>query len=187
MQAIPVALAINNTRASIPNIIITNSGSQRFDVYAGPFTKNDLLTATPFTDSFKFIPNVTFSVANQVLSSLNNAGANVRRVLQEVLQKRENKLYARGYVDKVYRRWLEEMDRRNKFEWHAATNLSLGYVTTDVRCTFFLRISFPLTGAFTSLVQELATMCLIYPFRSFLFPISSVLYPLMCRMTLRLT
>ena len=37
----PVALAINNTRASIPNIMITNSGSQRFDVYAGPFTKND--------------------------------------------------------------------------------------------------------------------------------------------------
>ena len=132
MQAIPFALAINNTRASIPNIIITNSGSQRFDVYAGPFTKNDLLTATPFTDSFKFIPNVTFSVANQVLSSLNDAGANERRALQEVLLERENKLHD---VDKVDRRWLEEMDnKRNQVEWHAATNLTLGYVTTDVRC-----------------------------------------------------
>lgn len=134
LQAIPYALAINNTRASIPNIIITNSGSQRFDVYAGPFTKNDLLTATPFTDSFKFIPNVAFSVANQVLSSLNNAGANERRALQGVLQERENELYARGYVDNVYRRWLEEMDERSQIELGAATNLTSGYVTTDVRC-----------------------------------------------------
>ena len=132
MQAVPFALAINNTRSSIPNIIITNSGSQRFDVYAGPFTKNDLLTATPFTNSFQFIPNVTFSVANQVLSSLNNAGANERRNFQE---EKENTLHD---VDMVYRRWLEEMDRRKQIEWYAAnTNLTLGYVTTDVRCTFF--------------------------------------------------
>ena len=136
MEAIPFALAINNTRASIPNIIITNSGSQRFDVYAGPFSKNDLLTASPFRDSFKFIPNVTFSVANQVLSSLNNAGENERHALQEVLQERENELHARGYVDMVYRKWLEEMDGRNQIEYRAAMNLTWGYVTTDVRCTF---------------------------------------------------
>ncbi|KAG6805252.1 hypothetical protein H0H93_005227, partial [Arthromyces matolae] len=34
-DALPVALTVNNTRASIPNLIITNSGSQRFDIYAG--------------------------------------------------------------------------------------------------------------------------------------------------------
>ena len=137
MQAIPFALAINNTRASIPNIIITNSGSQRFDVYAGAFTKNDLLTATPFTNSFKFIPDVAYSVANQVLSSLNDAGANKRRAIHEELQEGENNLHD---VDKVYRRWLEEMDKSNQMEWSAATNLTLGYVTTDVRCVaiFFL-------------------------------------------------
>ena len=138
MQAIPFALAINNTRASIPNIIITNSGSQRFDVFAGPFTKNDLLTATPFTDSFKFIPNVSFSVAERVLSSLNEAGANERRALQEILQEGENEFHARIYVDNVYRRWLEDMDsRRNQI---AATNLTLGYVTTDVRWYLSLNI-----------------------------------------------
>ncbi|KAF8806633.1 hypothetical protein BYT27DRAFT_7191187 [Phlegmacium glaucopus] len=129
-DAVPVALAINNTRASIPNIIITNSGSQRFDVYSGPFTKNDQLTASPFADSFLFISNVTFSVANMVLPTLNQAGANERRAL-EILEEREKELYARGYVDKVYRRWLEEMDRRNEIERRAAMNLTLGYVTTD--------------------------------------------------------
>ena len=128
MQAIPFALAINNTRGTIPNIIITTSGGLRFDVYAGPFTKNDQLTASPFTDSFLFIPNVTFSVANQVLPALNNAGANERRALED----RKHELYARGYVENVYRAWLEDMDRRNGIERRAATNLTLGYVTTDV-------------------------------------------------------
>jgi hypothetical protein len=82
-----------------------------------------------------FIPNITFSVANQVLPALNNEGANERRAL-DVLEEREHELYARGYVDTVYRSWLEEMDKRNGngIERHAAANLSLGYVTTDVRC-----------------------------------------------------
>ena len=58
----PVALSINNTRANIPNIMITNSGSQRFDLYGGPFTKNDQLTASPFADAFLFIPTITTHV-----------------------------------------------------------------------------------------------------------------------------
>ncbi|KAF9012621.1 Metallo-dependent phosphatase-like protein [Cyathus striatus] len=116
-NATPTALAINNTRASIPNIIIANSGSQRFDIYSGPFTKNDQLTASPFTDAF-FLP------------ALNNAGADERRSL-DALEERERELYSRGYVGKRYREWLREMDRRASFERRAAKNLTLGYVTSD--------------------------------------------------------
>ncbi|KAG1831271.1 hypothetical protein EV424DRAFT_1372569 [Suillus variegatus] len=50
-DAVPYPLSINNTRDSIPAIYITNSGSQRFNVFQGPFTKNDQLTASPFTYS----------------------------------------------------------------------------------------------------------------------------------------
>lgn len=129
-QAAPVALAINNTRASIPNIMITNSGSQRFDIYAGSFTKNDQLTSSPFADSFLFIPNVPFSVANQVLPTLNHVGATQRRAMMEA---REHELYGRGYVDTIYSKWLEEMDKMNDgIARRAAQNLTLGYVTTDV-------------------------------------------------------
>lgn len=62
---------MNNTRADIPRIVIANSGGLRFDIYSGTFTKNDQLTASPFTDGFLFIPNVTFGVASQVLPVLN--------------------------------------------------------------------------------------------------------------------
>ena len=117
----------------------------RFDVFAGPFTKNDQLTAYPFADRFLFIPNVPSSDANQVLPALNHEGADGIRALdsevqvQFILEEREHELYARGYVDAVYRRWLEDMNRKNEIDRHAAaTNLTLGYVTTDVCPTFFL-------------------------------------------------
>ena len=129
----PVALTINNTRANIPNVMITNSGSQRFDLYAGPFTKNDQLTASPFADSFLFIPNIPAGVANLVLPALNNAGAdNKKRALEALLEERERELYKKGYVDMIYKKWLEEMDKRHGLERRSAKNLTLGYVTKDV-------------------------------------------------------
>ncbi|KAH8096802.1 Metallo-dependent phosphatase-like protein [Cristinia sonorae] len=131
-EAMPTALSINNTRANIPNIMITNSGSQRFDVYSGPFTKNDQLTASPFADAFLYIPNIPAKTAKQVLPALNNAGAeNRKRSVEEALKKREREAYELGYVDMVYRKWLEEMDRRDGVERRAARNLTLGYVTKD--------------------------------------------------------
>ncbi|KAI0645155.1 Metallo-dependent phosphatase-like protein [Trametes meyenii] len=127
-DAMPYALTLDNPRAGVPSIMITNSGSQRFDVYAGPFSKNDQLTASPFADAFLYIPDVPFAVARQVLPTLNNAGANERRALED----RERALYARGEVDARYLRWLEDMDRRsNGPERRAAQNATLGYVTHD--------------------------------------------------------
>jgi hypothetical protein len=111
--------------------MITNSGSQRFDLYSGPFTKNDQFTVSPFTDAFLFIPNVTLSIAKQVLPALNGVPEASRRSLSQ-LKEREEILYGRGYVDKRYMEWLEEMDRRGGVERRAAENLTLGYVTHDV-------------------------------------------------------
>lgn len=129
LQAVPVALAINNTRANIPNVMITNSGSQRFDVYAGPFTKNDQLTASPFNDAFLYIANITAGVANQVLPALNNAGANERK--RDVLEG-EAELYRRGFVDRRFRAWLRDMNiDASGLERRSAGNLTLGYVTKD--------------------------------------------------------
>ncbi|KAG6382133.1 Metallo-dependent phosphatase-like protein [Boletus reticuloceps] len=122
-EAAPVALAINNTRANVPNIIITNSGELRYNVFAGAFTKNDQLTAAPFTDSFYYIPNVTLSVANQVLPVL-NGGSNAKR--SEV----EKELWGRGWVESRYRNWLQDMQER-QIQMANATNLTLGYVTID--------------------------------------------------------
>lgn len=114
--------------------MITNSGSQRFDLYAGPFTKNDQLTASPFADQFLFIPSVPLGIAKQVLPSLNGEGASERR---QLLEEREKRAYGLGYVDRRYMEWLEDMDRRNEIDRRAAeANFTLGYVTTDVGSAF---------------------------------------------------
>ncbi|KZT22467.1 hypothetical protein NEOLEDRAFT_1137924 [Neolentinus lepideus HHB14362 ss-1] len=131
-KAAPVALTINNTRANIPNIMITNSGSQRFDIYSGPFTINDQLTASPFTDAFLYIPNVTYGVASQVLPALNGQGAEEKRGLR-ILDEREKEMYGRGDVEKVYRKWLAEMNEHAAREMRrrVEVNGTLGYVTKD--------------------------------------------------------
>ncbi|KAJ7921958.1 Metallo-dependent phosphatase-like protein [Mycena leptocephala] len=130
-EVMPVAPTVNNTRASIPNIMITNSGSLRFDIYAGPFTKNNQLTVLSYADPFLYIPNVPFSVANGVLPALNGAGMNHRKSDEAV----EAELWTRGYVGTRYREWMEDMARRNaevdgqaRF---ALAKLTPGYVTTD--------------------------------------------------------
>ncbi|KAG6859954.1 hypothetical protein C0995_001289, partial [Termitomyces sp. Mi166 len=127
LRVLPFALAVNNSRASIPNLIITNSGSQRFDLYSGPFTRNDRLTVSPFADQFLYIPDIKLYLANAVLASLNGAGAEKRSLVEE----REVIEYRLGYVDKRYKEWLQNMNKRDGVERRAAQNLTLGYVTTD--------------------------------------------------------
>ena len=132
----PTVLSLNNTRADIPRLVIVNSGVLRFDVFSGPFTKNDQLTASPFADAFLYIPGVPAGVANQVLRVLNKQGETKRST--DTLEERE--AYARGDIDMRFNRWLEEMDKRNfGLEKREAGNLTLGYVTTDVRDSYTFR------------------------------------------------
>lgn len=127
----PYALTINNTRVNVPNIILTNAGELRYDIFAGAFDKNDQLTALPFADSFLYIPNVTLAVAAQVLPGLNKDGENDRRALDFVALEREAERYARGDVSGRYNAWLAEMSGRRVMT-RDDENLTLGYVTTDV-------------------------------------------------------
>jgi len=126
-QVLPTALAVNNTRADVPNIIVANSGSQRFDLYAGTFTKNDQITVSPFTDAFQFLGNVSFAVASRVLDELNGSGLPSRKRSELAMEK----LYRKGDVSVRFQRWLQEQWERSVIEKRAAANLTLGYVTHD--------------------------------------------------------
>jgi len=119
------AIAINNTRASIPNLIIANSDSLRYNVFSGAFDKNDQITSSPFTDYFLYIPNIELNIANDVLSSL-NSDDDRRRSLRS-----DESLRRQEAMDKRYDQWLEEMAKRSGLEGRATTNLTLGYVTSD--------------------------------------------------------
>jgi hypothetical protein len=66
------ATVVNSARANIPRLIIANTGSIRFDLLKGPFTFDDAFIVSPFTDGFQYIPNVPYSIASKVLTTLNN-------------------------------------------------------------------------------------------------------------------
>jgi hypothetical protein len=138
-QAAPIALQTNRTGNSGPAIFMTNSGSLRFDIYSGPFTRNDQLTASPFTDSFRFISNITLSNAVAAFNALNNPGTSARRQETEELMARYYdaiKEYERGEVDGIYNSWLKRMDQKVDLQTRAMKNLTLGYVTQDVSFSF---------------------------------------------------
>ena len=133
--ATPAALAINNTRSSIPAYYIVNSGVLRFDMFKGTFEKNDELTASPFKDAFVYLPNVTFGTAKQIVPALNDESTSSKK--RGLRKKWIEELYARGEIEMRYNAWLEDMylrsgetelSRRDSTE-----NATIGYVTTDVR------------------------------------------------------
>ncbi|PGG98761.1 hypothetical protein GX51_06620 [Blastomyces parvus] len=65
------ATVVNASRADKPRLIITNTGSIRFDLLKGPFTLDDAYITSPFKNPFHFIPDVPYEQAKQVLDILN--------------------------------------------------------------------------------------------------------------------
>lgn len=63
---------VNETRAHIPRLILVNTGSIRFDLVQGPFTKDDSYIVSPFRDSFQFLPEIPYKEASQIRGILDS-------------------------------------------------------------------------------------------------------------------
>ena len=59
------------SRGDTPRMLITNTGAIRFDIFKGPFTVDTTYTVSPFTNGFRYIKDVPFSVAKRLLQILN--------------------------------------------------------------------------------------------------------------------
>lgn len=55
-------------------LLITNTGAIRFDIFKGAFTKDTKFLVSPFTSAFRYIPDVPYKAASQVIKLLNNEG-----------------------------------------------------------------------------------------------------------------
>lgn len=137
VQVLPTAVALANpNRTSIPNIILANSGSQRFDLLKGPFTKNDQFIVSPFDDKFLYF-TAPFSIAKQILTELNKGPA-AKRSLHHV----ERDPYARVGPTR-FDQWKREQWERaveDRAELDRRADLTLGYVTKDVSRRVYLCI-----------------------------------------------
>lgn len=67
-------VAINLKRKDIPRLVIFNTGGMRFDIFKGTFTRDSTYIVSPFVSTLKYIKDVPFKAASQVLPLLNNGG-----------------------------------------------------------------------------------------------------------------
>ncbi|CBQ68022.1 conserved hypothetical protein [Sporisorium reilianum SRZ2] len=91
------------------SLVLINSGSQRFDVYSGPFTRNDQYIVSPFKDRFLYMADVPWGVARQLLGGLLTfkRGA-VVEVMQGGTQYSDGDAllrYGSGFMEDIFVRW----------------------------------------------------------------------------------
>ncbi|PKI84737.1 hypothetical protein MVES1_001224 [Malassezia vespertilionis] len=96
---------VNPRHADTPTLLLINSGSQRFDVLAGPFTKNDQYVVSPFRDNFLYVEKVPWRLAQNLVHGLNRRGALVNGL-------HNAQHAAQGDADSIFRRYL-------KAQWQA--------------------------------------------------------------------
>ncbi|KAH6683673.1 ser/Thr protein phosphatase family [Plectosphaerella plurivora] len=65
---------VRKDRADKARLAIANTGTIRFDIFKGPFTKDSTYTVLPFTSKFRFVPDVPYKVAKKVIQILNHGG-----------------------------------------------------------------------------------------------------------------
>jgi hypothetical protein len=64
-------------------LVLTNTGGVRFDIFAGPFTRDTEFLVSPFTSTFRAIADVPQKVAGRVLQLLNSEGPIMTDVARE--------------------------------------------------------------------------------------------------------
>ncbi|CCO29084.1 putative protein PB2B2,06c [Rhizoctonia solani AG-1 IB] len=124
-QVLPAALAAANPeRARLPHTTVIDTGNQRFDVYAGPFTRNDQYTVSPYSNVIVYM-SVPAGIAKQILGKLNAPATTVAKRSEEDLE-----AYAQGEIAPWFRKWKREQYDVH-YEMRRDQGLTLGYVTAD--------------------------------------------------------
>lgn len=62
------AVVVNQSRAEKPRIILSNTALARFDLHKGPFTRDDVYITVPFINTFRYLPDVPFTAAKQLIA-----------------------------------------------------------------------------------------------------------------------
>lgn len=78
MTAAASEIIVNPNRTDKARMIFANTGGIRFDMHKGPFTYDDNFIVSPFRNVFRYIPDVPFADASNLIHQLNSGGADKR-------------------------------------------------------------------------------------------------------------
>ncbi|KAM0263875.1 hypothetical protein ACHAQJ_000910 [Trichoderma viride] len=65
-------IVANKDRQDKPRLAVVNTGGIRFDIFKGPFTRDDTFTVSPFDSGFRYVPDVPYEIAQKVIGILNS-------------------------------------------------------------------------------------------------------------------
>ncbi|KAI5475343.1 5'-Nucleotidase/apyrase family protein [Pseudohyphozyma bogoriensis] len=122
-------LLIDRPDRPYPRVTILNSGSIRFDIFKGPFTRNDQWIILPFTNNFEYIRGVPSRVAKKLLPYLNLVGEH--GVLPSTLLQSPSALSAS--IEHIYRKHERESYEAfvSSVSQEEGEKRTVGYVTVD--------------------------------------------------------
>ncbi|XHG06355.1 hypothetical protein AWENTII_009559 [Aspergillus wentii] len=69
-QVIPESLK-DESRGGKPALAVVNTGAMRFDIFKGPFTQDTTFIVSPFTSGFRYLKDVPYGKAKQIVEILN--------------------------------------------------------------------------------------------------------------------
>ncbi|GKZ26751.1 hypothetical protein AbraIFM66951_004809 [Aspergillus brasiliensis] len=69
-EVLPVSVR-DDSRAGNPAVVIVNTGAIRFDIFKGPFTKDNTYIVSPFTSGFRYVKDIPYSRACYIADVLN--------------------------------------------------------------------------------------------------------------------
>lgn len=67
-------MVVDKKRSDKPRIVMANTGTMRFDVFKGAFTRDTTFIIQPFTNGFRYLKDVPFGQADRLLEVLNKGG-----------------------------------------------------------------------------------------------------------------
>ncbi|ODQ79366.1 hypothetical protein BABINDRAFT_8310 [Babjeviella inositovora NRRL Y-12698] len=123
--------------ASHSRIIIINTGSVRYDLYKGPYTKDTNFIVSPFKNNWNYIPQVPRSLALKIEEKLNNQSYILSRatakevdLLRLLPPHKSSRLMKEGANGRITPDGLNDITEQ-QYLAIAHQKLSKGYVTHD--------------------------------------------------------
>ncbi|CAO2647779.1 Nn.00g087010.m01.CDS01 [Neocucurbitaria sp. VM-36] len=83
-------------------LVITNTGAIRFDIFKGTFTKDTKFLVSPFTSGIRYVKDVPYKAASQVVKLLNNEGPIMLEMMQNKAFLQPPEIFATRYRPQIF-------------------------------------------------------------------------------------
>ena len=128
-------------------MFLFNTGAARFDVFQGPFTRDDQLTVIPFENGMWFIEDLDMDLVQRVLERLNSLPGEPE-VAARSMDAKNARILRDSFEESAYRRAQSQaqdislrpishsnthhVEQQQQRVFEASKQLSFGYVTQDL-------------------------------------------------------